>query len=633
MLRLTVVLLVALLAACSSQPPRQQALPSLSPTMNLPSAPSSFEAAKAQLPTASGERQRYILGWAEQYLGNNQINSADALLKLLQPQQLQGSQRLHWILLMAQVKLTQQQPDAATALLNDQQLGIPKLLAKADANVRARTQLLRAAAMQLQGDLVGSIKQRVAIDPLLPPDSQQYNEKMIWNSLMRLPASAFNQALDNSHGDAKGWFSLAKIYRTPLANIGQQALQVEAWMQRWHNHPAAYRVPAAIQALRHATHQRFNKVAVLLPLSGKLAEPAAAIRDGLLSAYYHALSQQQTLPQLFFIDSSEGNIVSHYQAAVRRGAQLVLGPLSKAKVAELQSLSLLKAPLLTFNYSPNKAAPTPANFYQYGLAPEDEVRQIVAQAWREGKRQAGIFYPNDNWGSRMANAFAAAWQAKGGKIVAAQTYDHNLEQVVPNFLLVNRQPEQHIDTPSLGKPEMAEGAEPALSREELIRKKLPEGKQLRQDMDFVFLVANAKKGRQIKPLFNFYFAAQQPIIALSYIYQGEANPIKDRDLNGIRFVEIPWVLRHDSQLHQQASQWWPDHHGMYQSLYAMGLDSFRLIGYLPLLSTSPDIQLPGQTGRLSLDHNQRIRRTLDWAIFRQGLAQPLPVVVSHSSSR
>ncbi len=607
--RFLALLAALFVAACSTQPVSQPTPPQLKTVIQVPVVPGQIEQALTRLDALPNTSQTaYVLGWAQQYLNAGRVQDALTLLRLRRPESLTGDTRLRWVSLMSQIKLAQQKPNAAEKLLNSPTLHIDKLLTQAPLALRNRIALLRADTALLQGKLITSLQQRVSIDPLLNETTRQYNEQMIWTALMRLPKMQLKQALSSSQGDLLGWLQLADIYRDSQASIKTQADKVVRWQQNWPMHPASQRLPYAIQVLLDATHNRPQQVAILLPQKGKLSSAVSAIRDGLLTAYYGALSDSQQTPTLQFYDTSNGHIQQLYQQAVNAGADLVIGPLSKQRVAKLLALGHFPVPVITLNYSQPTGKPLPANFYEYGLAPEDELQQIANEAWHEGKTRAAVLYIDSAWGERMARAFVADWQALGGTLITTQPFSTHAEKVVPQLLLINESRERE-DTVDNYTP-----------------KKVHYNERPRQDIDFLLFVGDAKRGRQIKPLLNFHFASQLPVFALSYIYQGHPNPTRDRDLDGVRFTSIPWVL-HDGPLHEKVSAFWPDSHGQNQSLFALGLDAYRLMDHLPLLIAAPDMYLTGHTGRLSLQ-GQRIVRELDWAKFEHGKAVPLPTIVS-----
>lgn len=607
--RVSCFALMAFIAACSSHPtPTSPYVITPTEQAEVPQAPATLDLALAQLPTQRAKHNRYLLAWAGQFLKRNKVTEAKSLLFTLQPVNLPAEKRLQWALLMTQVHLAQQQPDKALALMNNTQLGIPALLKKAPQTTRNRFDLLQADTLLLQGKLQASIDKRVQIDPLLNDKNQRYNENMIWAVLMRLPEKQLNIMLNSSQGDLLGWAKLASIYRKPLSSLEQQSYKVRQWRENWPNHPANERLPTAIKILQQASRESPEKVAVLLPSSGNWAAAASAIRDGLITGYYHALPYKNNPPKLVFIDSSQGNIVQLYLQAVANGAEFVVGPLAKSKLDALLQLHDFPVPVLALNYD-TQDRQLPANFVEYGLAPEDEAQQVARQAWREGKHNVGVLYPRSKWGQRVATAFINDWQQLGGTVLTAQSYENGGSKAIPKLLLTKESQQRERDVRRYTPLKVHFHENP------------------RQDMDFIFLVANASQGRMVKPILNFHFASRIPVYSLSYIYQGHPTPAKDKDLNGVRFLDIPWRLN-KSKLHQKTNRIWPDQHGAYQSLYAMGMDSYQLIDHLVLLKADANLYFPGQTGTLSLGKDNRIQRQLNWAVFYQGTPKSLPIVAS-----
>ena len=63
----------------------------------------------------------------------------------------------------------------------------------------------------------------------------------------------------------------------------------------------------------------------------------------------------------------------------------------------------------------------------------------------------------------------------------------------------------------------------------------------------------------------------------------------------------------------------------------MGVDAYRLHARLMMLESVPDSFLPGVTGQLSMNENRVLVRRLNWAWFRRGQPQRMPVVAGSSS--
>lgn len=56
----------------------------------------------------------------------------------------------------------------------------------------------------------------------------------------------------------------------------------------------------------------------------------------------------------------------------------------------------------------------------------------------------------------------------------------------------------------------------------------------------------------------------------------------------------------------------------FQRLYALGIDAFNILGALRPLRSYAYERYDGETGSLSLDEQQRVRRQLTWVKFRSG---------------
>jgi hypothetical protein len=498
--------------------------------------------------------------------------------------------------------MAEQQPDRAVALLDDYRSYIDGF----DAQRRAKLNLLRADAQALNGELMKSLRQRVAVDPLLNDDDQEYNRQLTWEALMRLPLETLEARAEDTSGELRGWLELALLYRDPQANIDSQVQRLSRWREDWPDHPAARQLPETVRALQRAARERPQRVAVLLPESGPLAPAAEAIRDGMMTGYYSAEEAGNPTPDLRFYDVSDADVRSVFQQAVDDGAQFVVGPLAKDNVAELARMGTPPVTVLALNYLDQDSEDAP--IFQFGLAPEDEARQIARQSLEAGDRLAGVLYPRSAWGQRVAEAFVAAWQGGGGRIVVESSFtDDTIGETVESLLDTARAEKDLRRDPSFSD----------------LDSERPE--EWPQSLDFLFLVADPNEGRQIKPALNFHYARDLPVFATSHLYNGTPAPRRDQDLDGVYFLDMPWILYEGTKLHRMAEETWPDGHGRYARLFAMGVDAYRLQARLYLLRNLQDSTLPGVTGTLRLD-GARLVRESDWAVFRNGEAIPVPRV-------
>jgi uncharacterized protein len=354
-----------------------------------------------------------------------------------------------------------------------------------------------------------------------------------------------------------------------------------------------------------------SRIALLLPLRGVYGESAQALRDGFLAAYYQSLPQDPSAPTVRIVDTTDADVVALYRQAVEQGVDMVVGPLSKEQGMQLVQAGVMTVPTLVLN---NLAVAEPAaNLYQLGLAPEDEVRQVTAKAWGDGKRNALIIVPANAWGQRVSQVFVSTWQELGGKLVAEMFYDdpRQLSAQVAQILQVAQ----------------SEKRAKELQRQ-LMQPKMRTIPYRRQDLDMIFLAAKPELGRQIRPLLNFYYAGKIPVYSTSHIYSGSLNPQVDQDLNNVKFCAIPWeiapqTLSPDIQsiLHT-IEKAWPQAAQKQPQFFALGVDSYRLARQISSGAVSP--QMNGATGQLTLESNHVWARQLPWAEMIKGQPQLIP---------
>ncbi len=374
--------------------------------------------------------------------------------------------------------------------------------------------------------------------------------------------------------------------------------------------PRADTLPAAPVEIGPVHH-----IGVLLPRSGPLAGAAAALREGMMAAYYNA--PPSTRPALSFFDASNaGDSARVYQEAVSSGADLVVGPLQKEGVDALMRHQSGSAPVLALNWvEGNQAAP--AKFFMYGLAPEDEAAEAAERAWADGHRVALILRPNDAWGERISRGFNERWTGLGGTVAASGGYDpnaHEFAEPIGQLLRLKDSQERHTRLQTtLGRPVEFQP-------------------RSRQDAGFLFLVAQNHKAREIWPQLRFAVQGDLPVYATSSVYSASKDVRADGELAGVYFPDIPWLLRDDpqdplSRSALAASQ--PEVLGPYARLYAMGIDAYELATRLPELARQPGSTLSGRTGTLSIDGQHRIHRRLLWA----RMSESGPVLVGPTETR
>ncbi len=516
-------------------------------------------------------------------------------------------------LLHAQLAMAEQRPlDALTVLPSPPGDDIPLAL-------RRDYHRLQAEAFDLGGNHLESARERAILDTLLTePAAQQANQLALWDSLLRLSDTALRRLQPRQPQDVlAGWMELVYLVRSQ----GQREdfdLTLQDWRQRYPNHPAQLDFLQQLQGQMHDIQGHPQQLALLLPLSGSLGKAGQAVRDGFLAAYL-ATDKDSARPVLRVYDVGDGphSVWSQYQQAVLDGAQLVVGPLDKDSVDELAHAATLEVPVLALNYSSENDFPP--GLYQFGLAPEDEAREVARRAQRDGHRRALALVPGTEWGERVLSAFSEEWALLGGVLLEAQAYDpQRTDFADPIRGLLN------LDDSDRRRRALAD----------LLGQRLDAEPRRRQDAELVFLAAYTPQARQLKPQLRFHHASGLPVYATSHVSAGPAQQTPDPDLNGIRFCEMPWLLEEDAlwkDLRNDLARTWPDA-ARYTRLHALGIDAYRVLPVLGQLGQGTFSRYNGVTGNLYLDAQQRIHRELGWARFRGGVPEALPESLPNSTT-
>ncbi len=604
--------LVLTLSSCSSNPPQpeQRKAPAAKTQTKASVSPSQLlEMARQR---QSPERESLVLQAAQVYIEDNKFSRARALISEMNPDALPDQDYITYTDLLSTLALQEGSNFLAHGILTKPRLEQQWQAMEPATEIALREK--RARVFALLGETQLSVNERMQLAALIDNKKQQLeNQEALWQDLMAIPFAELQQLAHNEMGEAaRGWYSLATIGKNNQIDLEQQREQLQSWLSQWPQHPAHDNLPNDLRLLQSLIDKQPQQIALLLPMQGKLAEVGEAVRDGFFAAYYQALSNGRKTPEVRQYDSS-GDALAAYQQAVADGADLVIGPIDKEKVTELSLMPSLQVPVLSLNYPDAPPAEPLKGFYQFGLAVEDEARQVARQAFVEGHRQAMVIIPAQEWSERSARAFVNEWEKLGGIVVNRSqfTAGGNYSNLVKDAMLIEQSQVR------------------ARELQELLGTKLESLPRSRSDVDMIFLIADPAQARQIKPTFAFHYAGKIPVYSTSQVYSGEPNPKADRDLNGIRFNTMPWLFDTSSAEKQAVAQYTKSA-AVYGRLHALGADAFRLYARLPQLEQVPQMRIFGATGALHMLGDGRIEREQIWVRFRNGDAVPLPVVINET---
>lgn len=580
---------------------------------------------------APPQRQYYEIRAVEALVKAGQVREAREMLPRINVAGLDANLGARKRIVDARVAALEGRPDQTIALLNliERTHNIdPALLAE---TYRARAQA--EASLDRPFDAVTSLIEREK-HLVIKTDLAQ-NQQQIWLLLQSVNRAALADAAHTARDPLlRGWLDLAQSV-DPASGPARTGAAIEAWKSTHAGHPAGEFVKTlAAPTPTIASIGRIERIALLLPLTSEHALAAQAVRDGFLAM--HAASSRPDKPaiKIYDIGANPAQAPLTYSAAVRDGAQLVVGPLGIEAVDQVVKRGVLEVPTLLLSHAGQEpqcrgaqgcagaAAGQSTNVpgravFQFGLPSEQEAVQAAERAYLDGHRQAASLTANTASGQRLANAFGDAWQRLGGLVVSAQTYQPDQSDYAdPVKRLLNIT--------------QSEARKSAL--EARLRIKLKFEPHPRDDVDFIFLGADAKHARLIKPQINYNRAARLPVYATSYVFTGHGDPGLDADLDGIMFGDMPWILVGDGkiqQLRETLQRDWPYARTQLDRLYALGVDAYAVIPWLNRIGADSGARFDGVTSGLSLDLDGRLHRQLVWAKFKKGVPQLLDSSFKH----
>lgn len=461
---------------------------------------------------------------------------------------------------------------------------------------------LKADIEYLSGQYMAVVERRVQLDTyLVETADKNRNYRKTWAALSNLSGAQLNkQRTDNPV--IKGWIELAKVMRSGQQNISKLENDLLDWGTRNPAHPVGKTFLSELINNYQVDTSEKRHIAIILPMRGNLSQVTDTIKNGFLSAYYND-SNSPIKPVINFYDSSNEKLSFQalYNQAIDDGATNIIGPLDKTTISQLAQQRELDIPVLTLNYSENTYNNT-ENLFQFGLSPEDEAQQVAELAIRQNKLRAAVFYPDSEWGKRLYKAFTEHYESLGGKVLTNTNYATNTNDYKrPIRALFN----------------LDQSANRRRKVENTISKKTESEPYRRQDIDMIFLAATHHSARGIMPAFKFHHAGDLPVYSTSHVYSGKVKRELDRDLNGLVFCDLPWVLQNNSPLSEVFTRNWPQQESLTR-LFALGVDAYHLVYNLDYLENNDYAFYDGQTGNIQLDDNHRITRKLVWAKFING---------------
>jgi len=318
---------------------------------------------------SSPEREFFSLEAARIYIGMGQDRRAFELLSTLNTRQLELNLAAEILLLRAQYLVDNARYDEALNILTIERFdALPQL----PISLQKQLRFMRAQSHEARSDFNAAIRERVLADPLLNSTEESQNHEQIWQDLLALPVAELRSLAESEIIYAfQGWYELGVVGKAYQYNLDRQLVELNNWQRTWVRHPAANELPLTLQLIESMAAQRPNQIALLLPLN---TTAGVIIRDAFMSAYLNVQSFGGQVPEIRFYDTSNtDNIIELHNQARLDGAGMIIGPLLRQHVSQLQSVRNLGVPTLALN-NIDGVRPASNQLYQFALSPESEAR-------------------------------------------------------------------------------------------------------------------------------------------------------------------------------------------------------------------------------------------------------------------
>jgi hypothetical protein len=330
--------------------------------------------------------------------------------------------------------------------------------------------------------------------------------------------------------------------------------------------PAQAREPVAAGARPH--------IALILPIaSPSLGGVADAVRQGFIAAAEAAGANAPPVTLVNVADDGPA-VLEACRRAQSLGAMLVVAGITRDGATGLARSDCPRIPVLALNQPQDPDLPQ--NLYSISLSLEQEARQAALLAVADGWQSAIVIAAPTPLARRVQEAFEREWTRAAGEVRGRAVFS--------------------------GNPEETQAVKEKIAA-------IPG--------DMVFIALDQAAARTLRP----YISGMLPIYATSLSIDPRADPTVNVDLQGVRYVDMPWFVQPDHPAVMVYSAPRTPMSVERERLYALGIDAYRLAVVLAQ-GELKRLALDGVTGRIALE-GQHFSRTLTPAEVDGGRVSPI----------
>lgn len=323
------------------------------------------------------------------------------------------------------------------------------------------------------------------------------------------------------------------------------------------NNTDANAVAADVPAQALFTLHEGDKIAVLLPLTGRFAavvgEPA---KLGILTA----LKDRNSASKVVFYDTNKLNISDIVAKISNDGTKLIIGPVLKPEVKALNNANT-KIPSIVFNDADNKSV----NQWYFDLGPNYEGALAASKVYADGFKKPVVIAQSTDTSSQRS----------------AINFKQNFDKVNKNTIICNYSDPNKIESQIANCP-LAQA-------------------------DSAYISASVIDAVVIKQK----IPANVAVYLTDKSYMGVNNTSQELALKGAKLGDMPWLLT-DSALKDSFMKSLPKANSQVQRVFAASYDAINFAFSVNHLAQNRDDVLHGLTGDISLGQNGLIETSPMW---------------------
>jgi uncharacterized protein len=545
-------------------------------------------------------REHYTLLAAEAWRDEGEFGEVRRVLVDIKRKNLSAEQNVQLDLLLAEALLIEGEFEQADALLTMPDGSIPE-------SDRSRFLELKAKALGGSGRISDAVSVRLSLQTMLDESERRDNEAAVM-ALLKTATPEFLRAELQT-------LNASDLRRPWLEKAMRERALIPARAPLSANRAAGVWQTGSDGQLFSEGYKDPGNIALLLPLTGEFATAGKAVRDGFLTGWFAMQQSARGALRVFDSGADRASMLLAIDAAVQGGATTLVGPLERNQVDVLFTNLPQDVRVLALNHPDMNPAP-PAGQFQFGLSPEEEAALAAERLFAAGVRRSAILLSQEEWAERAGKAFTAQFTALGGQVLgeraippAAVKFVEELDALLgePRFEL---EPAAAPKFDELGNPVPV--AKPKLLP--ILRADGPEA---------LFVAIRGPQGRMLMPQLRVRGQDSIIVLATSHVSTGSGNTMIDRDLEGISFLDAPFLFDSNTAVGVSREQLGTQLPAASVSprLFAFGIDACRLLPYLDFLRDNEGAYLEGATGQLLVDAFGRVRRISSGYRFRNGLPE------------